>query len=237
MRYRRGFFPLYSPKGTPSPQKYTTLYVRPLRNSIVLRPGTSDGEVLWETFHGLYHLPPPLGHEPSVIWDLGANVGLTTAHFASLFAAAKVIGVELDRETATLASRNVAPWSDRCKIVHAAVWPKGGEVAYAKLLGQEYGAKVTNDAEGVLRAPAISLNTLLARSAADQVDFLKMDIEGAECVVLRECTAWARSVRSIVVEVHDPYTIEECVADLREIGFSAEADDRHWACVRGERSL
>ena len=33
------------------------------------------------------------------------------------------------------------------------------------------------------------------------------------------------------VEVHEPYRVEECVTDLRALGFRTLVDDRHHAAV------
>ena len=49
-------------------------------------------------------------------------------------------------------------------------------------------------------------------------------------------TGWAPRVRTITVEVHEPYTIAECERDLRALGFTTRADPRHWACVVGVRT-
>jgi hypothetical protein len=65
------------------------------------------------------------------------------------------------------------------------------------------------------------------------IDFLKMDIEGAEAQVLRVNTDWARRVRCIKVEVHGPYTVEDCVRDLQALGFTARPDRKHPAGVVG----
>lgn len=54
-----------------------------------------------------------------------------------------------------------------------------------------------------------------------------MDIEGAEQGVLRTGTDWARHVRSIKVEVHEPYRVPECLRDLERLGFSARLDSAY----------
>ena len=52
---------------------------------IYCRLGTTDIEVFEDTFIKRYHLPP-LDLEPvRTILDLGSNIGLTIAHFASVF--------------------------------------------------------------------------------------------------------------------------------------------------------
>jgi len=68
------------------------------------------------------------------------------------------------------------------------------------------------------------------------VDFIKMDIEGAEREVLSKNTGWASAVRSIQVEVHDPYTVEQCERDLRELGFTPVAHPSNVASVNATRA-
>ncbi len=217
--------------------------MRPLGGrEVILRPSTSDADTVWGTFAGRYHLPPPEVGEPLLIWDLGANIGLTMADLAVRFPAARILGVEIDRENAALARRNLAPWSDRCEIVQAGVWPEDGELRYHRLAGGTSGHHVADVpegalSEGVATAPAISPATLLARSGPGTVvDFAKVDIEGAERELLRAGTEWASRVRAITVEVHEPYSTTQCERDLRALGFTTRVDPRHWACVIGVRT-
>jgi len=84
--------------------------------------------------------------------------------------------------------------------------------------------------------PALSMNTLIAKYAPDRmIDYVKMDIEGAERQVLKENTEWMAHVRCIKVELHD-YQKEECIADLRQLGLQTLADTNHWTTVIGIRS-
>lgn len=154
------------------------------------------------------------------------------AHLAAVHPQARVVGVELDGENAALCRTNIAPWGDRAELVNAAVWIRDGEVRYSRegldalsFHIDETAAPVEGGEDTV---PAFSLDTLLARHTAGKVvDYVKMDIEGAEQKVLREHTDWARHVRSIKVEVHEPYGVEECVADLKALGFRAWPDPKH----------
>jgi len=217
--------------------------LRPLQGrEFLLRPSTSDADTVWGTFAGHYHLPPPEAAEPRLIWDLGANIGLTMADMAVRFPAARIVGVEIDPENAELARRNLAPWSERCEVLQAGVWPEDGQIRYHRLAGGTAGHHVADvpagaEAPGVATAPAISPATLLARSGPGAVvDFAKVDIEGAERELLRTGADWAAQVRTITVEVHEPYSAQECERDLRALGFSTRVDPRHWACVVGVRT-
>ena len=210
---------------------------------VLLRPSTSDADTVWGTFAGHYHLPPPEVGDPRLIWDLGANIGLTMADMAVRFPSARILGVEIDAENVALARRNLEPWAGRCEVVQAGVWPEDGEVRYHRLAGGTSGHHVADVPEGsredgVVTAPAISPATLLSRAGPDAVvDFVKVDIEGAERELLRAATGWAARVRSITVEVHEPYTAAECRTDLCAMGFQTRIDPRHWACVIGIRTV
>jgi FkbM family methyltransferase len=198
-----------------------------------VRPGTSDPATVWETFARGYHLPPRELGAPRTVWDLGANIGLTMAHFACRFPHARVLGVELDEENVALARRNVAPWADRCELIHAAVWLTDGEVHYRGWPGGTSNYQVSGLADGT-SVRALSLATLL-REHGGPVDYLKMDVEGAECELLRDGTGWATEVRCLKVELHGDYGVDDCEADLRRLGFKTRRDSDHWACVIGQR--
>jgi FkbM family methyltransferase len=213
-----------------------TVRLRPLGGrSVVLRPRTSDARVVLDVFVGLFHVPPPAVSDPELIVDLGANIGLTVAHFAELFPRARVIGLEPEPEMADIARSHVAPWGERCSILTAAAWSKDGELTLAKEAGQEFAASVSASPadEGSLVVEAISLDTLLEDE--DRVDYLKMDIEGAEGEVLSVGTTWAEKVRCINVEIHPPNTIESVSALLTDLGFEVSPVERHWAAVMGVR--
>jgi FkbM family methyltransferase len=201
-----------------------------LGGRIWLRRGTSDADVAMQTFVYRLHAPPSAPVSPMVVWDLGSNIGLTVAHYACLYPGARVVGVEPDPDNAALARRNIQPWSERCTLVECAVWSDDGEVGFELRSGDEAGRIVENAQR---RVRACSLTTLLQDE--DAVDLLKMDIEGAEQAVLQRNTDWAAKVRNVIVEVHEPYTPEECIGDLEGLGFGATVNPRFWVSIVGTR--
>ncbi len=217
--------------------------LRPLGGrEVLVRPSTSDVDTVWGTFAGRYHLPPPEATERGLrlVWDLGANIGLTMADLAERHPGARIVGVELDAENAALARANVAPWGGRCEVIEAGVWPDDGEIRYVRLDGATAGHHVTDaplDADpAVTSSVAISPWSLLALDGPDAVvDFAKIDVEGAERELLTRNSHWAGRVRTVAVEVHEPYTVDACERDLRELGFETRVDPRHWGCVIGFR--
>lgn len=213
--------------------------------TVSLRTVGSDAQVLFDAFIHKYHLPPRSVSEaiaaqsaldPPCIVDVGANIGVTMAHYAYLYPRARVIGVELDDENAAMCRRNVMRWVDRCTVVHGAAWVEDGTIEYEVQPEAQYAmtARPVGDATGpaVRRAQAISLNTLFARYVPQQtVDFVKMDVEGAERHLLTSSVQWASRVRAMKVELHEGYGASMCIADLQRLGFDAHADVDRAHCV------
>lgn len=209
--------------------------VRALGNrDVLIRPLTSDAAALRDAFAGRYHLPPAPLPPAANILDLGANIGLTAAHYAVLAPTARIVAVEMDPGNAALASRNVQPWRDRIEVITAAVWWESATVSYAAPPGHEFGFHIVHSTDGDTRtAPAITVGELVETHG--RIDFLKMDIEGAEREVLRRAADWADQVDAIKVETHGDYTAEMCSRDLEALGFRTTIDDRHWSAVTGVR--
>lgn len=69
---------------------------------VALRETGSDRTVWADTFSGLYHVPPvPIW--PETVLDLGANIGLTTAHYRTLWPDAQIVAVEMDAACCAIA--------------------------------------------------------------------------------------------------------------------------------------
>jgi FkbM family methyltransferase len=212
--------------------------VRPLDGATVwLRPRTTDPIMLRDTFRDCVHPPPPEIAARGVRWivDLGANAGVTVAHNALRFPAARIVAVELDPGNAEAARVNTRPWADRVEILQGAVWERDGVVPYEHDTGHEYGFRVTDEAASTTRA--LSMDTILSHvPAGERVDYVKMDIEGVEARLLSgPAAAWTERIDSISLQVHDPYSLDDCARDLRALGFAPRVDPRRMNYIVGVR--
>jgi len=225
---------LVKSRGTASREIFT-VKTFPLQNAdISLRAGTSDAVVYYETFLGLYHIPPRLPAKVETLLDLGANIGLTAAHYCALFPTCKIIAVEPDPACVELAVQNTLPWRDRCRIESAAVWKDNGGVTFGTSKGNEYGGAIGGKGEQ-FQVKSVTINSLIDKLEVDYVDFVKMDIEGCEELLIRTENNWTRRVRSLLVELHG-YPVRKCISDLRRLGFTAIIHTKHWASVFAIRS-
>jgi FkbM family methyltransferase len=211
-----------------------TVRLRALGGQPVLcRPGTSDPWELWDAFCNRFQLPPSGIAPKRCIVDLGANVGYTAAFFAALYPEAQVLAVEMDRGNADIAAVNLAPFGTRCRLLHAAVWSSDGEMEYGGAEENGYRVLPSGESRSSLRGKVLSrsLDSLFAEYRLDSIDYLKMDIEGAEAEVFTASLAWAQRVRAMKIEFHKPATFESCASALARVGFRCEADNVHPHCV------
>ena len=202
--------------------------------TVACRPATSDPWVLWDVFCNEFQLPPPEVAAPRSIVDLGANVGYTAAYFAAKYPDATVLAVEMDADNYAVARANIESFGERCTLVHAAVWDRDGDLEYEG--GEEQGFHVVTsksaDAAGQRRrVRSRALESLFTEHGLESIDYVKMDIEGAEDQVLMESAPWLRRVRALKIELHPPATAEECSRRLERAGFLVRADDRHDQCI------
>lgn len=206
-------------------------WTKAISASVSLRSETMDRQVWSDTFTGLYHTPS-FTSPPATVLDLGCNIGLTSAHYCALWPMAIVVGVEMDHDSAELARLN-AP----CATIreHAV----GGAVGHGS-----YNPAIRSDSfalgfEGGTEVRVLDLGTTITESFVDRhVDFLKMDIEGAEWDVFAD-TGWNSMVDTILVELHAEGTSREIVArgieELNRLGYHARHHRRHPQAVWGWR--
>ncbi len=231
--------------GQPVPQP-VRLHLRALGGrALELRPGTTDLTVLWDTFHHGFHLPPRPLPADAVILDLGANAGYTAFHLAHLHPAGRLLAVEMDENNFALARRNLEPLFPRVSLVRAAVWHQEGEVVYGEDGEGEWGFHVMEgapaQAQGRRRAPARTVGGLLKEHGFDRVDYVKMDIEGAEASVLAQDNGWLARVGCLMLETHVEFnplaSMERCAQLLEAKGFRCRLNHPipwHVTALRGD---
>src|SRR5215469_7379745 len=112
--------------------------IRPkgLEHAIELRLGNSSDAYVFEQIFvdGEYEFARVMRDVRSVI-DLGANIGLASALFLSLWPEATVVAVEPDPDNFALMQKNLAPYGERVRCLRGAVWPTRGSVSLDKSAG------------------------------------------------------------------------------------------------------
>ncbi len=184
------------------------LTARTAAHPVFVRPGTSDPVVFRQIFIEREYACLDDLPDPGLVIDCGANVGYSSAYFLSRFSTCRVVAVEPDPDNFRVLERNLAPYGGRATAVRAGVWPYPtrlalrpggyrGDAAWARQV-------VETTADDPTGFEAVDIPTLLARSGADRISVLKMDIEGAEAEVFaRDYQRWLGAVDALVIELHD----------------------------------
>jgi FkbM family methyltransferase len=148
------------------------------------------------------------------------------AHLAHLYPSSHIYGVEMNLENFLLAKKNLSPLEKQCKIIHAAIWFENGQVSYGG--NAEWGYSIVRDSaenkSTQTKVDAKTIDSIFEENNLKKVDYLKMDIEGAEKFVLQNPQKWIYCVKSMKVEVHPPVTLEECEKILTDHGFRCHQD-------------
>ena len=134
-----------------------------------------------------------------VIYDCGANVGVSVAYFKSLYPGARVVAFEPDEEIYGYLSRNLSRNNllENVVLHNAAVWTHSKGVAFASD-GADGGHVEERSGGGTV--PSVDLREMLL--GEERVDLLKMDIEGAETVIIPTLKHVLNRVRNLFCEYH-----------------------------------
>jgi FkbM family methyltransferase len=197
-------------------------YTPVLKREVWLRHGTSDQQVWSDTFIGLYHVPPDWMPPPETVLDLGANIGLTAAHYQVMWPHAEVVAVEMDESNVEMARMNFPG-----TVAHRAVGGLSGPARYVSSVRHE---AFHLSATGDVQVQRSTLAQLVRKHFGQRVDFVKLDVEGEEHSILHHGESWRRLVRHLLVEVHEQingYTWGDALRDLQNLGFQAERFERH----------
>ncbi|PZR25809.1 MAG: FkbM family methyltransferase [Citrobacter freundii] len=157
--------------------------------------------------------------DPFII-DCGANIGLSIIYMKQLYPAATIIGFEPDGRNFELLQKNVLSMNYQGVTVRKeAVWIQNIELEFADT-GSMSSRIEQGGAQKTKPVTAVRLKDLLTRP----VDFLKLDIEGAEYAVLRDIREQLPLVKNMFLEYHGNFDqsreLSEIFHWLTEQGFS-----------------
>lgn len=165
--------------------------------------------------------------ESPLIVDLGSNIGVSVLFFKWLYPRARIIAFEPDSETFGLLKKNVEENHLKdVRLYNMAVYDSESTIPFYYDPDAPGQFAMSTRKERLPKASRTVQSTLLSSYIEEQVDFLKMDIEGAEIKVIGELSAHnkLRSVKEMVIEYHHHITPEtnelsEILNMLEENGF------------------
>jgi FkbM family methyltransferase len=195
-------FALREGLGAPTTATYR---LQPNGLRVRVRHGESyDRWVLHEVFRGGDYDPPEaleslIGREPRRIVDLGANVGFFSLRVLGRHPLASVVAFEPDPSNAasvrTAIRRNGL--EARWELVEGAAATEDGELRFVGGLGSNSHQATNGEEAGTIAVRALDVFPHL-----DDVDLLKIDIEGGEWAILGDERFARVRPRAVVLEYH-----------------------------------
>jgi FkbM family methyltransferase len=137
--------------------------------------------------------------ETPTIIDCGSNIGLSVIYFKLLYPSAKIVAFEPDKTLYNHLIKNIQSFNlENVKAYQKGVWSDDKVLNFHAegTLGGALGP--ISNAQSTTEVEVIRLKSLLSQ----RVDFLKLDIEGAEYEVLNDCKESLSNVRHLFVEYH-----------------------------------
>ena len=183
---------------------------------ISYRRTRSDFRTVAETWLTRAYEVPVALRRPRVIVDLGANIGATGSWLAARYGCDRMIAVEPVPANAALARRNFAANGVNADLHVAAAAGREGVGYFDDSLESTEGHLADHGQE-------VQLVTVPGLIGGEQVDLMKMDIEGAEGKVIDGDLGWLDQVRVMITELHPQHTdTDRVIAAIREAGFQYE---------------
>jgi FkbM family methyltransferase len=159
-----------------------------------------------ELLHGLKEIfidkiyKQDLKENPYII-DCGANIGMSVIYLKQLFPKAEIVAFEPDETNYGLLKKNVSSFGYSNVSLHKeAIWNENTILNFSN--ESSMGSKIETDtAANTIQVKAVRLKDFLNK----EVDFLKIDIEGAENAVLTDIADNLHFVKNMFLEYHGTF--------------------------------
>lgn len=153
------------------------------------------------------------------IIDVGSNIGLSLIYFKELYPKSSIVAFEADPKVFDYLKKNIESCKiDSVQLMNQAIWIDNNGVNFSSE-GADGGT--IKGSTSVIKIPSRRLKDLLDSNRS--IDFLKIDIEGAEVDVLKDCRGSLKNVRNIFIEYHSfvgkPQSLSEILSILEENRF------------------
>lgn len=169
--------------------------------------------------------------EGETVLDLGAYSGLSAMLFKEeVHNEGTIIAVEADGQNFEAMKQNIEIYQRlfdaEIKMLFGAIWNHGEGIQFSseQIMGSAQ-ANIVGYARGkIIRVPSYTLSGLANKFQLEKIDFIKVDIEGAESVIFEDTKFFQNYHPRMIVEVHSvpangPSSADKVKADLGKVGY------------------
>jgi FkbM family methyltransferase len=186
-------------KHAPNHKKYIHKYKKGIK--VAFKDPLSFLHAIKEIFVDEIYLFKTTNASPLII-DCGGYIGISALFFKLNYPQSKVVVFEPDSENFDLAKENIDSWGfENIELHKKAVWINSEDLEFYESNSMASSVHAINTGGNKVKVSAIRLKDFLDQ----KVDFLKIDIEGAEYEVLLDIKSRLLNVEKMFVEYHGYY--------------------------------
>lgn len=155
-----------------------------------------------------------------VILDCGANIGLSAIFFKRRFPHAKVTAFEPDARVFNYLKQNLINFGfEDVVVLKKAIWKENTKLSFFSEGADGGRVQTSIDENSIVPIEAVDILDYVDRP----VDFLKIDIEGSELVVLERLSPRLHLIKNVFIEYHSfghlPQKLDQILLMLSNSGF------------------
>ncbi|MEY2986332.1 MAG: hypothetical protein RJB24_561 [Candidatus Parcubacteria bacterium] len=203
--------------------------------NIIIRPKTSDIFMFRQVFIRKDYLFPelPKNFNNSLrIIDCGANVGYASIWLAKEYPNSSIVAIEPEEYNYQTLLQNINSFPQITPLQNG-VWIKKSPLKIidkgfgeSGFMIEEVASKQEADVEG------ISISDIMNMKKWDQIDIIKMDIEGTEKIILQNPIPWMKKCKLLIIELH-----EEMMPGVTELFHKKFPENRYNIRFQGENFI
>ncbi len=176
------------------------------------------------------------GFIPRFIIDGGGNVGMAALYFANSYPNAKIVSVEPESNNYHMLVNNTESYGN-IHTIQSGIWNKSTYLKVKDIGLGNWGFIVEEcDKEDSETFKALSIPDIMAQYRAEEIDILKLDIEGAEKEVFTsDYDRWLPKTKILIIELHD-WMKEGCssafIKAMVNYNFTIHPRGENLVCIR-----
>jgi FkbM family methyltransferase len=210
-------------------QRYTERRLRVHGWNLIVPDMASFVSMYRQIFCDEMYLFRTASRRPRII-DCGANIGLSVLWFKMRYPEAEIVAFEPDPHMFSVLQQNIRGNAvSGVKLINKALWSHATSLPF-RHEGADASRVALREAPMTVRVEGVPLSNYLSQP----VEMLKIDIEGSEVAVVRECEHQLANVEHVFMEYHSfvnqPQGLGELLTRFKHQGFRFHVRSEQSAC-------
>lgn len=160
--------------------------------------------------------------KPKIIFDCGANIGMTSIYFKHFFPDAQIFAFEIDKNNTEILKRNLSLNNMYdIEVIHKGVLDISTKMTVSGHFRdkQSWSRSLVDKGESPASevVETIKISDFMYENKIENIDLLKLDIEGSEAEIFKskeETEKILPKTKVIAVEIHEEFIDKKYVRDL-----------------------